>query len=165
MYKKQTNTKIKKTFLILHYSTLKSTVGQYSSWHAGSGIKCTGKKSSWIEEQEEMGDGRVPLSSIQLCCLDAKLHLTLATPWTVAHQAPLSMGFSTQEYCSELPFPSAGDLPRPGIKLLSSALAGGFLTKGPPGKPVLCGTQSTVHKSTTTLRGCMHMTPDTRHVN
>ena len=65
-YKKQTNTKIKKTFLILHYSTLKSTVGQYSSWHAGSGIKCTGKKSSWIEEQEEVGDGRVLLSSTQL---------------------------------------------------------------------------------------------------
>ena len=65
-YKKQTNTKIKKTFLILHYSTLKSTVGQYSSWHAGSGIKCTGKKSSWIEEQEEVEDGRVLLSSTQL---------------------------------------------------------------------------------------------------
>ena len=114
MYKKQTNTKIKKTFLILHYSTLKSTVGQYSSWQAGSGIKCTGKKSSWIEEQEEMGDGRVPLSSIQLCCLDAKLHLTLATPWTVAHQAPLSMGFSTQEYCSELPFLLQGIFPDQG---------------------------------------------------
>ena len=38
------------------------------------------------------------------------------TPWTVAHQAPLSMGFSRQEYCSGLPFPSPGDLPDPGIK-------------------------------------------------
>ena len=37
------------------------------------------------------------------------------TPWTVAHQAPLSMGFSKQEYWSGLPFPSAGDLPHPGI--------------------------------------------------
>ena len=70
-----------------------------------------------------------------------------------------------QEYWSELPFPSAGDLPDPGIKLLSSALAGGFLTTGPPGKPVLYGTQSAVHKNTTALRGCMHMTTDTRHVN
>ena len=41
---------------------------------------------------------------------------TLATPWTVAHQAPLSMGFSRQEYWSGLPFPSSGDLPDPGIK-------------------------------------------------
>ena len=41
------------------------------------------------------------------------------TPWTVAHQAPLSMGFSRQEYWSGLPFPSPGDLPNPGIKLVS----------------------------------------------
>ena len=49
------------------------------------------------------------------------------TPWTVAHQAPLSMGFSRQEYCSGLPFPSPGDLPNPGIEprsLKSPALAG-----------------------------------------
>ena len=42
-----------------------------------------------------------------------------ATPWTVAHQAPLSMGFSRQEYWSALPFPTPGDLPHPGIKLAS----------------------------------------------
>ena len=40
-----------------------------------------------------------------------------ATPWTVAHQAPLSMGFSRQEYCSGLPIPSPGDLPNPGMNL------------------------------------------------
>ena len=40
----------------------------------------------------------------------------LVTPWTVSHQAPLSMGFSRQEYWSGLPFPSPGDLPYPGIK-------------------------------------------------
>ena len=39
-----------------------------------------------------------------------------ATPWTVAYQAPLSVGFSRQEYWSGLPFPSPGDLPDPGIK-------------------------------------------------
>jgi len=44
------------------------------------------------------------------------------TPWTVALQAPLSMGFSRQEYCSGLPFPSPGDLPDPGIKPRSPAL-------------------------------------------
>ena len=47
--------------------------------------------------------------------LVAKSYLTLAIPWTVAHQASLSMGFSRQEYWSGLPFPSPGDLPDPGI--------------------------------------------------
>ena len=44
------------------------------------------------------------------------------TPWTVAHQAPLPMGFSRQEYWSGLPFPSPGDLPDPGIEPRSPAL-------------------------------------------
>ena len=47
---------------------------------------------------------------------------TLETPWTVAHQAPLSVGFSRQEYWSGLPFPSPGDLPDPGIEPASAAL-------------------------------------------
>ena len=54
--------------------------------------------------------------------LVTKSCLTLATPWTVAHRAPLSMGFSRQEYWSGLPFPSPGDLPDPGIEPKSSAL-------------------------------------------
>ena len=44
------------------------------------------------------------------------------TPWTVAYQAPMSMGFSRQEYWSGLPFPSPGDLPDPGIEAGSPAL-------------------------------------------
>ena len=52
----------------------------------------------------------------------AKSHLTLATPWTVAHQPPLSMGFSRQEYSSGLPFPSPEDLPNPGIEPRTPAL-------------------------------------------
>ena len=44
------------------------------------------------------------------------------TPWTVVHQAPLSMEFSRQEYWSGLPFPSPGDLPDPGIEPRSSVL-------------------------------------------
>ena len=54
-----------------------------------------------------------------------------ATPWTVAHQAPLSMGFSRQEYWSGLPRPPPGNLPDPGIEpesLMSHALAGGLFT-------------------------------------
>ena len=53
------------------------------------------------------------------------------TRWTVAHQAPLSTGFSRQEYWNGLPFLPPGDLPDPGIKpvsLVSPALAGGFFT-------------------------------------
>ena len=50
------------------------------------------------------------------------------TPWTVAHQVPLSIGFSRQEYWSGLPFPSPGDLPEPGIEPASPALMGGFFT-------------------------------------
>ena len=56
-------------------------------------------------------------------------------PCTVAHQAPLSMEISRQEQWSGLPFPPPGDFPNPGIKLVSLALAGGFLTTAPLGKP------------------------------
>ena len=57
------------------------------------------------------------------------------TPWTVARQAPLSLGFSRQEYWSELPFPSPGDLPIPGIKPTSHAFEGRFFFAEPSGKP------------------------------
>ena len=57
------------------------------------------------------------------------------TPWIVAHQTPLVMGFPRQECWSVLPFPSPGDLPNVGIELTSPALAGRFLTAEPPGKP------------------------------
>ena len=58
--------------------------------------------------------------------LVAKSCLTLATPWTVACQAPLSMGFSRQEYWSGLPFPSPGDLSHPGIEPRSPTLHADF---------------------------------------
>ena len=58
-----------------------------------------------------------------------------ATPWTVACQVPLFMGFPRQEYWSVLPFPSPGDLSHPGIEPVSPALAGRFFTTEPPGKP------------------------------
>ena len=53
---------------------------------------------------------------------------SFVTPWTVAHEAPLSMEFPRQEYWSRLPFSSPRDLPVPGIKHASPALVGGFLT-------------------------------------
>ena len=73
-------------------------------------------------------------------CVHAQLlrHVRLfAIPWTVAHQAPLSMGFPRQEYRSRLPFPSPADLPNPGIQPVfpgSPTLAGEFFTTEPSGK-------------------------------
>ena len=68
--------------------------------------------------------------------LVAKLSLTLATPWTIASQAPLSLRFPRQEYQSGLPFPSPGDLPDPGIQAtvpaLSLALQADSLPSEPP---------------------------------
>ena len=62
-----------------------------------------------------------------------------ATPWNVACQAPLIMGFSRQEYWSGLPCPPAGDLPNPGIKPISPALQVDYLSLAPPGKVGLTG--------------------------
>ena len=58
-----------------------------------------------------------------------------ATPWTVARQAPLSLEFSRQEYWSEQPFHSPGDIPKPGIELGSPALQADSLPSEPQGKP------------------------------
>ena len=62
----------------------------------------------YIQEVRRLPGGSLvaSLSHIQLC----------ATPWTIAHQAPLSMGISKQEFWSQLTFPSPGDIPDPGIK-------------------------------------------------
>ena len=68
----------------------------------------------------------------------SRVHVRLfVTPWTVAHQAPPSMGFSRQEYWSGLPFPSPGDLPDPGIEPRSPAFQADALTSEPPGKPTI----------------------------
>ena len=58
-----------------------------------------------------------------------------ATPYTAAHQAPVFLGFSRQEYWSGLPFPSPEDLPNPETEPISPALAGGFFTTESPGRP------------------------------
>ena len=73
-------------------------------------------------------------------CVCTLSHVWLfVTPWTVACQAPLSMGFSRQEYWNGLPFPPPGNFPDPGIETTSPAspaLAGRFFTTAPPGKPI-----------------------------
>ena len=69
---------------------------------------------------------------LQFSSVQSLSHIRLfTTPWIVAHQAPLSVGFSRQEYWSKLPCPPPGDLPDPGIEptsLMSFALAGRFFT-------------------------------------
>ena len=78
----------------------------------------------WLEKENEISENAGGfMSCVSLSCVEP-----FGIPRTVAYQAPLSMGFSRQEYWSGLPFPSPGDLPRPGIKPGSPALADGFFT-------------------------------------
>ena len=73
---------------------------------------------------------KTPLVTVCVCLVLGRVRLSVA-PWTVAHQAPLSMGLPRQEHWGGLPCPPLGDLPSPGIEpmsLTSSALAGRFFT-------------------------------------
>ena len=83
--------------------------------------------------------GRASKWSFSLSCLFLVSRFSCVrlsvTPWTVAHQAPLPKGCPRQEHWSGLPLPSLGDLPKPGIKYTSPALANRFFTTEPPGKP------------------------------
>ena len=72
---------------------------------------------------------------------------TLCEPMDWAHQTPLSMGFSRQEYSSGLSFPSPGDLPDPGIKPASPALQADSLSSESPGKPLSSLNQGTIQQS------------------
>ena len=65
-------------------------------------------------------------------CVNCSIVPNFVTPWTVARQAPLSKGFSREEYWSGLPFPSSRDLPDPGIKPRSLALQADSLPAEPP---------------------------------
>ena len=104
------------------------------------GTKVSGDQEEIVEHLVPVEDhclysfdigGNVHAKSLQSC-------LTLCDSLDLARQAPLSMGFSRQEYWSGLPCPPPGDLPDSGIKptsLVSPALAGRFFTTEPPGKP------------------------------
>ena len=75
---------------------------------------------------------------MRACMIRHLIMSNSVTPWTIVYQAPLSTGFPKQEYCSELSFPTPGDLPDLGMEtvfLASLPLAGGFFTTMPPGKP------------------------------
>ena len=105
----------------------------------GSGKRLTRKHQAPHPEQraflETLSDG--PQHLMRECVRVCSVVWLFATLRAVARQAPVSVGFFRQEYWSGLPFHSSGDLPKPGIKrssLESPALAGRFLTTGPPGK-------------------------------
>ena len=83
-----------------------------------------------------------------------------ATPWTIAHQASLSMGFPRQRYWSELSFPSTEDLPDPGNELMSPTLAGGFFTTEPLGKPLLMFILNTWEFPDGSVLGCQAFTAE-----
>ena len=76
-----------------------------------------------------------PCGSHLTCTLSLSCAQLFAAPQTGARHAPLSMGFPRQESWSRLPFPPPGAPPDPGIESPSPALAGGFFTTEPPGKP------------------------------
>ena len=103
-------------------SKLQELVMDGEVWHTA--VHGIAKSPPWLSTWTE---SRCPFSLVQL----------FVTLWIVACQAPLSMGFSRQEYWSRMPFPSPGDLPNTGIKpvsLVSPALAGRFFTTKPLGK-------------------------------
>ena len=77
--------------------------------------------SSWAKLPPKLWSPLLQASSGGWCAQSLSFVWLFATPWTVAHQTPLSMGFPRQEYWSGLTFPSPGDLPDPGIKPLSPA--------------------------------------------
>ena len=91
-----------------------------------------------LSESPHKGCSRPIMCACALSCFSC--FRLLATLWTVACQAPLSLGSSRQEYWSGLPCPPPGDLPDPGTELeppKSPALAGGVFTTEPPGKPLV----------------------------
>ena len=102
----------------LLFSIRKSRITSLIRWHLGQ---------VWRQEGESYVVVVQSVSPVRL----------FATPWTVAYQAPPSMGFSRQEYWSGLPFSSSGDLPNPGIEPGSPALQTGALPSEPPGKHLI----------------------------
>ena len=102
--------------------------GEERCMYIADSLWCAAETNTTIVEQKLLFSSSVSNFSVQF----------LANLWTVAHQAPLSMGFLRREYWRWLPFPPPGDLPDPGMELTSPAspaLAGKFFTTEPSGKP------------------------------
>ena len=83
-----------------------------------------------LSPREMINKGKCP-NIYMLCCVLLSRVQLFVTPWTVARQAPLSMGFPRQEYWNGLQFPPPGDLPDPGIETVSPALQADSLSSEP----------------------------------
>ena len=93
----------------------------------------------WYKEENIYINMCININTVYICCVVVQVLSRVQlfmTPWTVARQAPLSMGFPRQGYWSRSPFPPPGDLPNPGTEPTFPALAGRFFTTESPGKPV-----------------------------
>ena len=114
----------------LQYSGLENSM-DYSLW-SGKELDTTERLS-----EEEGFSQHQAWKRVCVCVCDSLSVMfdSLQPPSTVAHQGPLSMEFSRQEYWSALPFPSPGDLPDPGIEAQSPALQVDSWPSEPPGKP------------------------------
>ena len=122
-------------FINLHrlilYSVCKNTVGRLASIHtpfllptrASVLFRCLPPHHSAPENLGNLTQGILPCLLYYLLCVHGLSHSVMSnsfvTPWTVAHQAPLSVRFPRQEYWSGLPFPSPTDLPDPGVEPMS----------------------------------------------
>ena len=99
----------------------------------GSSLFCFLNYESTITHLQETWKIQTKLHIVPLCIMlshFSRVQLSV-TPWTIARQAPLSMGFSRQEHWSGLPYPPPGYIPNPGVKpvsLMSPALTDGFFT-------------------------------------
>ena len=135
----------------------KSTVQTFTTWSSLSLEKAEYilfiKKTTWgaklwvyllsWQRCDSDGDGFASVLKFSRCFhthffFKSLSHVSFfVTPWTVACQAPVSIGLSWQDYWSGLPFPSPGNLPQFRIELTSPALAGRFFIAEPPGKPLI----------------------------
>ena len=102
--------------------------------------------------------GSLILSTLIISSVSCSVMSDFATPWTVAGQAPLSMGFSRQEYWSGLPFPLPGNLPRDRTPVMSPALAGEFFSTSPTSAslvaqscPSLCNPWTVAHQASLSM--------------
>ena len=114
----------------LQYSCLENAMDRGAWWATVHGIAKL-DMTEWLTHIAVLNVISIWRVHAQSLC-----HVWLSeTPCTVAHQAPVSIGLSQQEYWSGLPFPPPGELSEPGIEPMSPALTGGFFTTKPTGKP------------------------------
>ena len=115
----------------IHYESI--TVGMVIKYFPG-GELCA-KEQTWFHYYKKLYHPKSNISKLSGKCQSFIHAQFFVTPWTVAHQASLSMEFSRRECWSGLPFSSQGDLPSPGIEPRSSALPANSLLSEPLGKP------------------------------